>query len=315
MRRTRWIPGVAVAACVLFAMAAARAAAPVLSFAVIADVQYRDLDAQGTRFYRESLAKLARAVERLNAARPAFVVQLGDLIDGAFVSYDAILPIYDRLKMPHYHVLGNHDVAVEAGRQGAVLQRLGLDRLGGGRGYYDFARPGWRFIVLNGDDLSVQAYPAGSPEREASERVLADLRASGAKNATQWNGGLGREQLDWLKRTLAGAFASGQRAIVFCHFPVFPPGDSTLWNDREVIAILEDSPSVVAYFCGHKHEGDYAVKSGIHYVNLKGVVEGEETAYAVVEIYADLLKISGYGREESRTLALSKRPLGRSPCV
>lgn len=304
MTRTRWLLRVAVAACVLFAMAAAHTAAPVLSFGVIADVQYRDAEAQGTRFYRDSLAKLGRAVEDLNAARPAFVVQLGDLIDGAFVSYDAILPIYDRLKMPHYHALGNHDVALEPEHQGTALQRLGLDRLGGGRGYYNFARSGWRFIVLNGNDLSVQAYPAGSPERAASERVLADLRASGAKNATRWNGGLGREQLDWLKRTLAGALASHERAIVFCHFPVFPPGDSTLWNDRDVIAILDASPSVVAYFCGHKHEGDYAVKNGIHYVNLKGMVEGKETAYAVVEIHADSLKINGYGREESRTLAV-----------
>jgi 3',5'-cyclic AMP phosphodiesterase CpdA len=304
LTRRRWFLAAALALCACLATATARTAAPVLSFGVIADVQYRDADPQGTRFYRDSRAKLEQAVESLNAATPAFVVQLGDLIDGAFLSYDIVVPIYDRLKSPHYHVLGNHDVAVEPERQRSVLQRLGLDRLGAGRGYYDFARSGWRFIVLNGDDLSVQAYATGSPERAASERVLADLRASGAKNATQWNGGLAREQLDWLKRTLARANASHERAIVFCHFPVFPAGDSTLWNDRDVIAILETSPSVVAYFCGHKHEGGYAARNGIHYVNLKGMVEGRETAYAVVELYADSMKINGYGREENRTLVV-----------
>jgi alkaline phosphatase len=56
---------------------------PLFTFGLTADVQYRDAETSGTRFYRESTAKLVEAVDRFNALRPAFVVQLGDLVDGA----------------------------------------------------------------------------------------------------------------------------------------------------------------------------------------------------------------------------------------
>ena len=277
---------------------------PVFIFGVIADVQYRDAEPSGTRFYRESSAKLAEAVERFNELRPAFVVQLGDLIDGVSASYDVVLPIMARLGPPAYHVLGNHDQSVEMEQQRTVLRRLGLDRLGSGRGYYDFARQGWRFLVLNGNDLSVIASPEGSPERNAATAMLEALKKRNAPNAQTWNGGIGAVQLAWLKRTLARAESAHERVVVFCHFPVLPPGSATLWNDREVLAALEASPAVVANFSGHEHRGGYAEQGGIHFVTLRGVVEGHDSAYALVEVYADRLELKGFGREPSRTLTI-----------
>jgi manganese-dependent ADP-ribose/CDP-alcohol diphosphatase len=278
------------------------ASAPLFGFGVIADVQYRDGDPSGTRFYRESSAKLAAAVERFNELRPAFVVQLGDLIDGASASYDVMLPIMARLRAPAYHVLGNHDQSVEAGQQREVPKRLGLDRLGPGLGYYDFARNGWRFVVLNGNDVSAIASPEGSPERRAADAMLEELKTRKAPNAQTWNGGVGAAQQAWLERTLARAAAAGERVVAFCHFPVLPPGPATLWNDREVLAVLEASPAMVAYFSGHEHRGGYAEQGGVHFVTLRGVVEGHDSAYALVEVYPDRLELKGFGREPSRTL-------------
>jgi 3',5'-cyclic AMP phosphodiesterase CpdA len=281
---------------------AAPAPVPVFTFGLIADVQYRDGDPSGTRFYRESTAKLAEAVERLNALRPSFVVQLGDLIDGASASYDVVLPIWARLRAPGYHVLGNHDQSVEAGRQREVLRRLGLDRLGPGLGYYDFARQGWRFVVLNGNDVSVIASPEGTPERNAAAAMLEELKRRNAPNAQTWNGGVGAVQLAWLVRTLARAAAARERVVVFCHFPVLPPGSATLWNDREVLAALEASPVVTAYFSGHEHRGGYAEQGGVHFVTLRGAVEGHDSAYVLVEVFEERIELKGFGREPSRTL-------------
>jgi manganese-dependent ADP-ribose/CDP-alcohol diphosphatase len=289
------------------AAAPARQQKPILTFGVIADVQYRDADPVGTRFYRDSIGKLEEAVARLNDRHPTFTIQLGDLIDGRFASFDTILPIFDRLSMRRYHVLGNHDVSLEAENQPKLLGRLGLDRLGDGKGYYDFRRSSWRFIVLNGNDLSVLGYPAGSPAWTASEQMMAALKKTGAMNAEIYNGGLGPAQIAWLKRTLAAASASRERVIVFGHFPLFPPNPATLWNDAEVMQILESCPGVVAYFCGHKHEGDYALKNAVHYVNIHGMVEGKDTAWALVDVFRDSLHITGFGREPSRVLEL--RPL------
>jgi len=249
------------------------AAKPAFRFGVLADVQYADIAAQGKRQYRESLLKLEHAVTELNKLKPDFVIQLGDFINGGFANFDPVLAAYAKLTVPAYHVLGNHDFAVEADKRGKVLAKLGLDKLGGGQGYYDFARAGWRLVVLNG--------------MEGKEAVPP-------------------QQLKWLKETLAKAAAAGEPTIVFCHFPVYPcsgPGSGlNLKNAAEVVVALESAKGVVAYFCGHEHQGGYAQKSRIHFLTLKGLVEADPTAYALIEVFPDCLKVTGFGREPSRTL-------------
>jgi 3',5'-cyclic AMP phosphodiesterase CpdA len=208
--------------------------------------------------------------------------------------------------MPVHNVLGNHDAAVEPENQSEVLRRLGLDKLGDKKGYYDFARAGWRFVVLNGNDVSVLAHAPGSAQWKAANTLLDDLRKKRARNAQDWNGALGSEQLKWLDRTLAKAERTGERVLVFCHYPVYPPSSHTLWNDSEVLAILESHKGVVAYLCGHKHDGDYALINGAHYLTFAGMVETNETAYALVEVYSDRLCVTGFGREPRRVLQIQQ---------
>jgi len=278
------------------------ASKPAFRFAVLADVQYADVESQGHRHYRESLPKLEHAVTELNKLKPDFVVQLGDFIDHGFANFDPVLAAYAKLTVPAYHVLGNHDFAVEAVNRGKVLGKLGLDKLGGGQGYYDFARAGWRLIVLNGNDLSVIARSPDSPEGKAAAALMMDLRKKGAPNAAAWNGAVGPQQLDWLKKVLGRAAAAGERTIIFCHFPVYPPGRSNLWNDAEVVEALESAKGVVACIAGHEHQGGYAQKGGIHFLTIKGLVEADPLAYALIEVFPDCLKVTGFGREPSRAL-------------
>jgi len=284
----------------LAAAETAGAQKPALSFGIIADVQYQDIPPQGKRSYRDSLKKLEQCVEEFKGLKPDFIIQLGDLINGGFASYDAVLPICVKLPSPLYHVIGNHDLAVEPENKAKVLARLGLDKLGEGKGWYDFARPGWRFVVLNGNDISMAA--PGAEEKKAAEALLADLKKRKAENATIWNGAAGPRQLEWLKKTLASAAAAGEKAMVFCHFPLLPAGNSTLWNGPEAIAALDSSKCVVAYICGHVHGGNYAQAGGIHYLTVKGMVENDPTAFALMEVLPDGLRETGFGREPSRTL-------------
>jgi 3',5'-cyclic AMP phosphodiesterase CpdA len=130
------------------------------------------------------------------------------------------------------------------------------------------------------------------------------LKKKGAQNAQTWNGGVGKVQIQWLNRTLARASAAREPTIVFCHYPVYPPTAHTLWNDAEVIHVLEAQPSVIAFLCGHNHEGNYARKNGIHYLTFRGMVETRETAYALVEAYPNRLRVTGFGRETDRVLAM-----------
>jgi 3',5'-cyclic AMP phosphodiesterase CpdA len=300
------------AACPHRLLAADRARqGPLLSFGLVADIQYRDAERRGRRFFRDSLAKLRECVERFNRLRPDFVVQLGDLIDGGFASFDPILAVYRVLTPPGYHVLGNHDVNVEPQNLGKVLAKLGLDGLGSGRGYYDFQHTGWRFVVLNGNE---RAAPSPPPPHTA-QGLVGSVEEQLAGKARAWHGAMGAGQLAWLDKTLAQAAAAAEPVIVFSHFPACGPGPLSIWNHAELLRVLEARPGVAAHFSGHLHENDYSRRKGIHYLTLCGMVETQETAYALIEVYPDSLRLYGFGREPSRvlSLALDRRKLLTAP--
>lgn len=89
--------------------------------------------------------------------------------------------------------------------------------------------------------------------------------------------------------------------------PVYPENSHNIWNDEAVIKELESSGNVVAYFNGHNHAGNYGEKNGIHYVNLKGMLETADTnTYSIIEIYKDRIFIDGYGLEQDRVLRFEK---------
>ena len=272
--------------------------APCLRFGVVADVQYCDAEPEAGRYFRQAPEKLLAAVRDFNDRSLDFVIQLGDLIDRDFQSFPKILSIYQQIKAPAYHVLGNHDFWVDVEKRQDVVRILGLER-----GYYDFSKRGWRFIVLDGNDLSLYASGQGELRYAQAEMMLSDIQQQGLPQAQRWNGGISNVQLEWLRDRLADSLQQGQRTIVFCHFPVYPPDQHILWNADDVLAILEDFPHVTAYLNGHNHAGNYAKKEGIHYLNLKGMVDtADRNAYAIIEVYPDYLKVLGKGREPERFL-------------
>jgi 3',5'-cyclic AMP phosphodiesterase CpdA len=253
------------------------------------------------------MPKLAACVEDWNRRQLAFVIQLGDLIDGrdsdeaTLADLQAVLAVYRRCRGPTRHVLGNHDFSLP---REEILARLGLDA-----GHDTFAAGGWRFVVLDSLDVSVCGRRPGSPPyREAETWLPAHPRAA-HPNALPWNGGLGADQLAWLRATLARTGAHGERVIVFSHLPLLAAASQpslTLWNAAEVRSVLEESGCVVACFAGHDHAGGYARTHGIHYVTLPGMVEAPPggNAYAVVELTGEKMEIHGRGTVESRTLVL-----------
>ena len=75
-------------------------------------------------------------------------------------------------------------------------------------------------------------------------------------------------------------------------------------ND-EVVALLEKHPSAKAFFAGHNHAGDYALRNGIAYLTFAGMVETRDTsAGAIVTLTADRIAFDGFGREPDRTIAV-----------
>ncbi|MFC3040714.1 metallophosphoesterase [Virgibacillus xinjiangensis] len=268
---------------------------PKIEFGLVPDAQYCDCEVNGTRYYRDSVDKLMEAAQTFNEQDIDFTVQTGDLIDRNLSSFSTMLPIYNMIEAPKYHVLGNHDFPVTTDE---VVDLLDMPNQ-----YYDFKYKNWRFVVLDTNDLSLYANPEGSEKYKQAEAMYDSLVEDGAVNAQTWNGGLGNEQLSWLREVLSKAAKTNEKVVVIGHKPVYPENNHNVWNDEEVVEALEASGNVVAYFNGHNHAGNYAMKNGIHYVTLQGMVETKDTnSYSIVQVYKDRLEIDGYGREADRVL-------------
>lgn len=265
------------------------------SFGLIADCQYCNVVGEGQRKYSQSDRKLQACVDQFNTMDLSWVIHLGDFIDKDWESFDVVDPIYRQLTMPGHHVLGNHDFSVADSLKRFVVKRMRLPAP-----YYHFESKGWRFVVLNGNDISFHAHPKESKQHQAAEEYYNKHQITSPK----WNGAIGPEQMVWLQETLGSAQEQGENVILFCHFPVYPENVHNLWNAEEVISLIERYPNVKAYINGHNHDGNYAQKNGVHYLTMKGMVDTEGSSYGVMNILEDRLVLTGTGREEDRILGL-----------
>lgn len=283
-----------------FGAARAQGSGPIFRFGVVADPQYAPVPPRRTRFYSHSLWKLTEAVADFNEQDIEFVVTLGDIIDRHWESYMHILPIYENLAVPNFFVLGNHDYDVAGDYLSAVERITGLESA-----YYDFAGGGHRFLVLDGNEISLFANAEGSENHERARERLSAMEAAGAENAKTWNGGISDAQFGWIEEKLKQAEAAGERVIAMGHYPIYPRDPHNMWDDERLVDLFSSHDNFVLYMNGHNHAGNYGEISGRHFVNFKGMVEtADTTAYATLEVHDDRIEMLGKGVEVSRALAL-----------
>lgn len=274
----------------------------ILRFGIMADPQYAAIEPNLAlnRYYRHSREKIEEAVRVFNATELDFVMTLGDVIDRDWKSFDDILPAYEKLRHKTLFLLGNHDFAVAPQHLDAVPARMGVPER-----YHHFAIGAWRFVVLDGNDVSVFSAPAGDPRTALAAERLRALQAEGAINAQPWNGSLGDAQFSWLRATLEKAEADGEAVLVLCHYPVFPPNRHNMWDSERILDLLTGFSCFRGYFCGHNHDGNFGEFDGRPFVTFKGMADtADENTFAIVTIFADRIEIEGFGREESRVLPI-----------
>jgi manganese-dependent ADP-ribose/CDP-alcohol diphosphatase len=271
---------------------------PIFSFGVIADVQYCNCEPSGTRYYNKSLSKLREALTSLKSDSAEFLLNLGDLIDRDYKSFRPVLDIIDSSEFKVWHCIGNHDYSVDARHK----RRLPFD-MPSKDGYYSFVYKGFRFIVLNGNEISIYSSIKKSAIKYA-EDYLTSLRNMGNINAVDWNGGMSARQIEWLLTQLDESVERNEKVIIFCHFPVYPENVHNLLNYREVLSGLSGYQNIIAWFNGHNHAGNYGNFNQIHFITVKGMVETENTgSFALVEVYHNKIWIRGSGRERAQILA------------
>lgn len=240
---------------------------PAIRIGLLTDLHYADKDPKGSRHYRETLAKLEEAGAFFERRSPAFVVELGDLIDAAAdvpteMGYlKRIGTAFAAVATNRHHVLGNHcvDTLTKAEFLGGVGQE---------RSYYSFDAGGFHFVVLD-----------------------ACFRADGVgyerKNFDWKDANLPPAELEWLRADLATATGG---VVVFAHQRLDTDDVHAVRNAAEVRAILEASGKVRAVFQGHSHKNALSDLGGIHYVTLRAMVEGSgatENGYSLLSLHPD----------------------------
>ncbi|MBW7991220.1 MAG: hypothetical protein FVQ84_14575 [Planctomycetes bacterium] len=259
-------------------------------FGLVTDCHYADADAQGTRFYRESLDKLSECVTLMNAESVDFLIELGDFKDQDkppaeknTLSYlQTAEKVLKRFKGPTYHVLGNHDIDSISKVQ--FLKRVDNTKIDSNRSYYSFDSNGLHYVVLD-----------------------ANYRTDGADydhgNFDWTDANIPSKELDWLRKDLASAPGA---VVVFIHQLLDGTGSVYVKNAAQVRQILEASGKVLAVFQGHHHSGSYSNIAGIHYYTLKAVVEGhglQNNSYAIAEVHPDgSITVTGYRKAKSTQL-------------
>ncbi|PZX49919.1 metallophosphoesterase [Algoriphagus chordae] len=277
---------------------------PILKIGLVADPQYANKATAGKRYYRESLWKLEEAIDVFNNNKVDFVQNLGDIIDDDWGSYDSILPVYQKLdpQIENHQLLGNHEFSIDSSQMGNLLEKLSMPNY-----YYSYLKNGWRFIVLDATDYS---FFSNSLHKHDIDQVNSYFELTSEKaNNYRWNSAIGSEQQQWLKEQLDAAEKSNEKVILFSHMPLRPAENAhNLWNDNEIIKLIEGSSTVVAFINGHNHAGEYVLKNGIHYLTMFGMVDTEISSYGVLEIYTDSLVLKGYGNQENLVMQINKAP-------
>jgi hypothetical protein len=268
---------------------------PIFKIGLVADPQYANKPDAGKRFYKESLWKLEEAIDTFNYYNVDLVQNLGDIIDVEWESFDSILPVYKKLNpnVENYHLLGNHDFAIDSVHLRNLLKKLSMPGY-----YYSYSYMDWRFIVLDATDFSFYSNLLHNHDINQVNFYYENTKEK--SNNHQWNSAIGKEQQNWLKQELDSANLLGQKVILFSHLPLRPLNNPhNLWNDFEIINLIENTSNVVAFINGHNHSGDYVFKNGIHYITIFGMVETMISSYGILEFYRDSLVLRGYGNQKT----------------
>jgi hypothetical protein len=177
----------------------------------------------------------SRAVEYLNLLQPAFVVSVGDLIEGYTEDVKKLEQEWQefnsfiaRLQMPFFYVPGNHDYA------NPVQERMWKEKFS--QPYYHFLYQDVLFLMVNSDD------PPKTQE-----------------------GHISQEQIAYFERVLK-ANPRVRWTLIFLHRPLWTSSKVAETGWLEFERLLQDRPYTV--FAGHIHRYRRFVRHGRIYYQL-----------------------------------------------
>lgn len=205
------------------------------------------------RLSRRAQEGLFKFKEEMNGGfNPDFVIENGDFIDGGdwpFLDMQNALRIFNQVKAPRYHVLGNHELRVMKKKDWTHLFAYE-------KPYYYFDEKDFRMIVL---DANTRIFLDGSERQIEPEFEF-------------YPGYVDREQMAWLEDLLEKS--KDKEFLVFVHQPLINKSEVKteleIVRDGEKVRNLFSAHGVRAVFSGHIEEQCYQDIDGVKYFTFPG---------------------------------------------
>lgn len=257
---------------------------PTFKAGLLTDVHYADKDTAGSRHYRDSIAKIRRAVSHFNEVGVDFAVELGDFIDAAGGDVELEIDYLKRIDREfakledatRHYVFGNHCIDILT--KDEFLKHSDAETVPP----YSFDHGSFHHVILDACFRST-GEPYGRRNGHWTDTIIPPL------------------QLAWLRADLA---KTSHPTIIYVHQRLDPTKSHSVKNHDDVRKVLEESGRVIAVFQGHSHANAHHEINGIHYVVFRGMVEGpgaaENNGFGVMHGFEDgSLAIRGVGQQEN----------------
>jgi 3',5'-cyclic AMP phosphodiesterase CpdA len=183
----------------------------------------------------------SEAVEQINLLQPAFVISVGDLIEGytkdpakLATQWKEFQTYAGKLQMPFFYVPGNHDLS-NPDQTKDWVERFG-------RRYYHFVYRDVLFLAINSDD------PSESDEKGKDQK-----------------GKISAEQIEYFQKVLKEN-PSPRWTIVCLHKPLWTQDNLATNGWPDVEELLKGRNYTV--FAGHIHRYQKFVRNGMSYYQL-----------------------------------------------
>lgn len=238
-------------------------------FAVISDPHISVFESSKSptnevKMFKDSVSLLESTVKEINKIPDIkFVCVLGDLTkDAEPWNVDKVKEILDRLQVPYYVVLGNHDVSVVDSH----LKNMGPS------------------VTRSTMIWTFQGHGFTGPNRWWSLDPLPGVHLIGLDSTMigDWGGYIDNQQLKFLEKDLQNN--KSKFTIVMLHHQLLPytkaeeTGENNfnkfvLYNSEQVREVLEKFPQVAVVLSGHRHISTrYKMEKGIAYFTCASTV-------------------------------------------
>ena len=190
----------------------------------------------------------------------SFVVFTGDNIDSSTLeNHEAFLKIINKLKVPYYIVIGNHDVFKSNG----LSKQEYISAIKRHNWFYRPSKPNYVF--------------------KRGEFVF--IVVDGAKERIPGTGGYYRPAtLDWLDKQLTKY--KKRKVVILQHFPVLPPSDvktHRVYQVENYYSVLNRHDNVIAIISGHYHIKKEKMENGIYHISSPCVLT-PPNPYKIIDI-------------------------------